>query len=112
MGTPAAPHASVFLNLGDTYRDTFLTGIPARFEVAAREAGWRIANHIRRRVRLRRRRSYCGVNFDHCLDPETGGFSDEEAAARVRRLSTYAEVSPSGDGVHLLMRGVLPRCAK
>lgn len=40
------PHASVFLNLGDTYRDTFLAGIPARFEVAAREAGWHVANQI------------------------------------------------------------------
>jgi DNA modification methylase len=40
------PHASVFLNLGDTYRDGFLAGVPARFEVAAREAGWRIANRI------------------------------------------------------------------
>lgn len=40
------PHASVFLNLGDTYRDTFLAGIPARFEVAARDAGWHVANHI------------------------------------------------------------------
>lgn len=40
------PHASVFLNLGDTYRDGFLAGVPARFEVAAREAGWRVANHI------------------------------------------------------------------
>jgi DNA modification methylase len=40
------PYASVFLNLGDTYRDGFLAGVPARFEVAAREAGWRVANHI------------------------------------------------------------------
>jgi len=40
------PHASVFLNLGDTYRNTFLAGIPARFEVAAREAGWHVANRI------------------------------------------------------------------
>ncbi|MBA2442235.1 MAG: site-specific DNA-methyltransferase [Rubrobacter sp.] len=40
------PQASVFLNLGDTYRDTFLAGIPARFEVAAREAGWNVANQI------------------------------------------------------------------
>lgn len=40
------PHASVFLNLGDTYRDTFLAGIPARFEIAAREAGWNVANHV------------------------------------------------------------------
>ena len=40
------PHASVFVNLGDTYRNGFLVGIPARFAVAARQAGWNIANHI------------------------------------------------------------------
>ena len=40
------PHASVFLNLGDTYRDGFLMGIPARFELAVRESGWNVANHI------------------------------------------------------------------
>jgi len=40
------PHASVFLNLGDTYRDGFLAGVPALFEVAAREAGWKIANRV------------------------------------------------------------------
>lgn len=40
------PHASVFLNIGDTYQDGFLAGIPARFELAARDAGWRVVNHI------------------------------------------------------------------
>lgn len=40
------PHASVFLNIGDTYLDGFLAGIPARFELAAREAGWNVVNHI------------------------------------------------------------------
>jgi DNA modification methylase len=40
------PHASVFLNLGDSYADGFLAGIPARFELAARQAGWRFVNHI------------------------------------------------------------------
>jgi DNA modification methylase len=40
------PHSSVFLNIGDTYRDGFLVGIPALFEVAAREAGWNVANHV------------------------------------------------------------------
>lgn len=40
------PHASVFLNIGDSYNDGFLVGIPARFEVAARQAGWQIVNHI------------------------------------------------------------------
>ena len=40
------PHASVFLNLGDSYHKSFLVGIPARFELAAREAGWQVVNHI------------------------------------------------------------------
>ena len=40
------PHASVFVNLGDTYRNGFLMGIPARFEVAVRQSGWNVANHI------------------------------------------------------------------
>lgn len=40
------PHASIFLNIGDTYHDGFLAGIPARFELAARDAGWNIVNHI------------------------------------------------------------------
>ncbi|WP_456429959.1 DNA methyltransferase [Rhodocaloribacter sp.] len=39
-------HASVFINLGDTFRNGFLVGIPARFEVAARQAGWNVANQI------------------------------------------------------------------
>jgi DNA modification methylase len=40
------PTASVFLNLGDTYRKGFLAGIPALFEIAAREAGWNAVNYI------------------------------------------------------------------
>lgn len=40
------PHASVFLNLGDSYHKGFLVGIPARFEIAVRNAGWQVVNHI------------------------------------------------------------------
>lgn len=40
------PHGSVFLNIGDVYRDGCLVGIPARFELAVRAAGWQVANHI------------------------------------------------------------------
>jgi DNA modification methylase len=40
------PHASVFLNIGDSYDKGFLVGIPARFEVAVRAAGWKVVNHI------------------------------------------------------------------
>lgn len=40
------PHASVFLNVGDTYHNGFLVGVPAQFELAARKAGWHVVNHI------------------------------------------------------------------
>lgn len=40
------PHASLFLNLGDSYQNGFLVGIPAQFELAARAAGWQVVNHI------------------------------------------------------------------
>jgi DNA modification methylase len=40
------PHGSVFLNIGDTYREGFLAGIPALFEMAARESGWNVVNQI------------------------------------------------------------------
>lgn len=41
------PHASIFVNIGDTYRDGFLVGIPALFEIAVRDHGWFVVNHIR-----------------------------------------------------------------
>lgn len=40
------PHASVFINLGDSYKNGFLVGIPAMFELAMRELGWGVVNHI------------------------------------------------------------------
>ena len=49
----------------------------------------------------------CGVDLDKCLDPETGeieGWAQEV----IEELDSYAEISPSGTGVHILVRGVLP----
>lgn len=40
------PHASVFINIGDTYRNGELAGIPERLSIALREHGWLIANKI------------------------------------------------------------------
>lgn len=58
---------------------------------------------------------FAGVDLDHCIDTETGElgrveskFLTFDAGAIVERFGTYAEVSPSGEGVHLLMRGELP----
>lgn len=39
-------HASVFLNVGDTYRDGFLVGVPALVQVEARRRGWETANWV------------------------------------------------------------------
>ena len=46
----------------------------------------------------------CGVDLDGCLNPETG---DMEGWAQeiVEELDSYTEISPSGTGVHILVRG-------
>jgi DNA modification methylase len=37
---------SVFLNIGDTYHERNLAGVPARLEIAARDDGWLVRNRI------------------------------------------------------------------
>lgn len=51
--------------------------------------------------------SLAGVDLDHCRDPEAGAI-DEWALRIIKFFDSYAEVSPSGTGVHLLVGGVLP----
>jgi primase-polymerase (primpol)-like protein len=49
----------------------------------------------------------CDVDLDLCLDPETGeieGWAQEV----IEELDSYTEISPSGTGVHILVRGELP----
>lgn len=38
------PHASVIINIDDVFRNGTLVGIPARFEIGARDNGWLIVN--------------------------------------------------------------------
>ena len=51
---------------------------------------------------------YCGVDLDEAVGPETG-----EVAAWARQiieeLDGYTELSPSGTGVNIIVRGELPR---
>jgi hypothetical protein len=49
----------------------------------------------------------CGVDLDGCLDPETGEI-ESWAQEVIEELDSYAEISPSGTGVHILVRGELP----
>src|SRR5215213_6780349 len=49
----------------------------------------------------------CGVDLDGCLDPETGEI-EPWAWEIVEQLDSYTEISPSGTGVHVLVRAQLP----
>lgn len=49
----------------------------------------------------------CGVDLDHCRDPQTGELK-AWAAEVVAELDSYTEASPSGTGVHVLVFGDLP----
>jgi putative DNA primase/helicase len=48
-----------------------------------------------------------GVDLDNCRDPDSGTI-DEWALDVVTRLDSYTEVSPSGTGVHVIVKGELP----
>ncbi len=50
---------------------------------------------------------YCGRDIDKCRDPETGE-TEAWAAKIVERMNSYTEVSPSGTGLHIIVRGKLP----
>ena len=49
---------------------------------------------------------YCGVDFDHCVDPDSGEIAPW-ALEWVERLKSYTELSPSGTGLHVFVRGEL-----
>lgn len=49
---------------------------------------------------------FAGVDLDGCRDPESGAI-DDWAQAIIDRLDSYAETSPSGRGVHILVKARL-----
>lgn len=49
---------------------------------------------------------YCGVDLDDCLDG--AGALTTAATKIVQALDTYTEISPSGRGLKLFLRGTLP----
>ncbi len=50
---------------------------------------------------------FAGIDLDKCRNPETGGL-EEWAAEIVEAFDGYAEASPSGTGVHIVVRGKAP----
>jgi hypothetical protein len=51
-----------------------------------------------------------GVDIDHCID-ENGRLS-EEAREVIEKFNSYTEISPSGNGVHIIVKGDLPESAR
>jgi putative DNA primase/helicase len=54
---------------------------------------------------------YTGVDLDACRDPATGAL-DDRAAGIVTRIDSYTEASPSGAGVHIILRAAVPGTRK
>jgi putative DNA primase/helicase len=50
---------------------------------------------------------YTGVDLDKCRDPETGAI-EPWTREIMDHLGGYQEVSPSGTGVHIIVKGKLP----
>ncbi len=50
---------------------------------------------------------FCGLDFDKCRDADTQAI-ETEARAMLGLLDSYAEVSPSGTGMHVIVRAALP----
>jgi putative DNA primase/helicase len=51
--------------------------------------------------------AFVGADLDHCLDRETGRI-DPWAQKIVSKLSSYTEVTPSGEGLRIFIIGRLP----
>ena len=48
--------------------------------------------------------NFCGVDFDSCFDPETNVMA-EWAKPWIKKLNSYSEISPSGCGVKVWIKG-------
>ena len=51
---------------------------------------------------------FVGVDLDKCRDPESGEVA-QWAQEIIEELDSYTEVSPSGTGVHIIVKGKLPK---
>lgn len=49
---------------------------------------------------------YTGVDLDHCVGPD--GDIEDWAKDIIQRLNSYTEISPSGTGIHIIVKATLP----
>lgn len=54
---------------------------------------------------------FVGLDFDDCRDPETGEI-DEWVMEIVERADSFAQISTSGTGIHVFLKGSIPSVVK
>lgn len=54
---------------------------------------------------------YCGIDLDHCINPEIGQVAPW-AQAVIDRFNSYTEATPSGTGLRVWIEGALPQGTK
>lgn len=57
------------------------------------------------------RDDFIGIDLDECIDPDSGEI-DLDAERVIRQMQSYTEISPSGRGVHIIVKGKLPGAGK
>lgn len=53
---------------------------------------------------------YAGIDLDHCLHDD--GTIDAHALEVVKLMQSYTEISPSGTGLRIIVKGTLPAAVK
>jgi primase-polymerase (primpol)-like protein len=48
-----------------------------------------------------------GIDLDHCFNPETSK-CEQWAIDIINKMDSYTEVSPSGEGIRIFVKGLLP----
>jgi putative DNA primase/helicase len=51
--------------------------------------------------------AYCGIDLDHCRNPETGEIEPDKLAI-VNKFNSHAEITPSNLGVRVWIKAKLP----
>ncbi len=54
---------------------------------------------------------FVGIDLDDCVNSKTGVI-DEEAKEYINHFNSYTEITPSGRGFHILLKGTLPGSGK
>ena len=54
---------------------------------------------------------FVGIDIDGCIEPDSG-LVDDKADRIVQQMHSYTETSPSGKGLHIIAKGVLPQGGK